>query len=108
MARKYITQLCVNINIFSYRCLCWSPKGKQLVTGNSDGTLTQYKPDLTPAKNIPAPNLFQGAPIEALAVYWISTFMFAVVFKNATDNSRPGIIFSLFKYKTLNNLYCML
>ncbi|CAB3230012.1 unnamed protein product [Arctia plantaginis] len=73
------------------RCLCWSPKGKQLVTGNSDGTLTQYKPDLTPAKNIPAPKLFDGAPIEALAVYWISTFMFTVVFKNATDNSRPVV-----------------
>lgn len=74
------------------RCLCWSPKGKQLVTGNNDGTLTQYKPDLTLAKNIPAPNLFEGsATIEALAVYWISTFMFAVVYKNAMDNSRPYV-----------------
>lgn len=60
------------------------------MTGNSDGTLSQYKPDLTPAKMIPAPNLFESAPVEALAIYWISTFQFAVVYKNATDNSRPG------------------
>ncbi|XP_022830696.1 nuclear pore complex protein Nup214-like [Spodoptera litura] len=73
------------------RCLCWSPKGKQFVTGNSDGTLTQYKPDLTPAKTIPAPNLFANAPVEALAVYWISTFQFVAVYKNATDNSRPAV-----------------
>uniref|UniRef100_A0A2A4JHJ1 Nuclear pore complex protein Nup214 phenylalanine-glycine (FG) domain-containing protein n=1 Tax=Heliothis virescens TaxID=7102 RepID=A0A2A4JHJ1_HELVI len=73
------------------RCLCWSPKGKQLVTGNSDGTLSQYKPDLTPAKTIAAPNLIEGAPVEALAVYWISTFQFAAVYKNATDNSRPAV-----------------
>lgn len=73
------------------RCLCWSPKGKQFVTGNSDGTLTQYKPDLTPAKTIPAPNLFENAPVETLAVYWISTFQFAAVYKNATDNSRPAV-----------------
>ncbi|XP_047024011.1 nuclear pore complex protein Nup214 isoform X3 [Helicoverpa zea] len=73
------------------RCLCWSPKGKQIVTGNSDGTLSQYKPDLTPAKTIAAPNLIEGAPVEALAVYWISTFQFAAVYKNATDNSRPAV-----------------
>ncbi|KAI5651908.1 hypothetical protein NE865_00245 [Phthorimaea operculella] len=73
------------------RCICWSPKGKQLVTGNSDGSLCQYKPDLTLAKTVPAPNLFEGAPVEALAIYWISTFQFAVVFRNAADNSRPVV-----------------
>ncbi|KAL4704946.1 hypothetical protein ACJJTC_013403 [Scirpophaga incertulas] len=73
------------------RCLCWSPKGKQFVTGNSDGTLTQYKPDLTPAKTVPAPKLFEGASLEVMAIYWISTFQFAVVYKNASDNSRPAL-----------------
>ncbi|KAM3961062.1 uncharacterized protein ACR2FA_004835 [Aphomia sociella] len=73
------------------RCICWSPKGKQLVTGNSDGTLCQYKPNLAPAKTVPAPNLFEGAPVEALAIYWISTFQFAVVYKNAAQNSRPAV-----------------
>ncbi|KAJ2946087.1 hypothetical protein O0L34_g5006 [Tuta absoluta] len=73
------------------RCICWSPKGKQLVTGNSDGSLCQFKPDLTLAKTVPPPNLFEGAPAEALAIHWISTFQFAVVFRNATDNSRPVV-----------------
>ncbi|XP_063533873.1 nuclear pore complex protein Nup214-like [Cydia strobilella] len=75
----------------SARCLCWSPKGKQLVVGNSDGTICQYKPDLSLMKSFPAPNLFQNAPVEVLAIYWISTFQFAVVYKNATDNSKPAV-----------------
>ncbi|XP_059047095.1 nuclear pore complex protein Nup214 [Achroia grisella] len=73
------------------RCICWSPKGKQLVTGNSDGALCQYKPNLTPAKMVPAPNLFDGAPVEALAIYWIATYQFAVVYKNAVQNNRPAV-----------------
>ncbi|CAH0579299.1 unnamed protein product [Chrysodeixis includens] len=76
------------------RCLCWSPKGKQLVTGNSDGTLSQYKPDLTPAKTYPAPNPFEGSQLgEAIAIHWISTYQFAVVFINVTDNTRPVVTF---------------
>ncbi|XP_030020523.2 nuclear pore complex protein Nup214 isoform X2 [Manduca sexta] len=73
------------------RCICWSPKGKQLVTGNSDGTLCQYLPELTVAKTVVAPNLFSGCSTEAMAIHWISTFQFAVVYKNATDNSRPAL-----------------
>ncbi|XP_047995110.1 nuclear pore complex protein Nup214-like isoform X1 [Leguminivora glycinivorella] len=75
----------------SARCLCWSPKGKQLVVGNNDGTICQYKPDLSLMKSFPAPNLFQNCPVEVLAIYWISTFQFAVVYKNATDNSKPAV-----------------
>lgn len=81
-----------SINFF-HRCICWSPKGKQLVTGNNDGTLCQYKPDLTLAKTIPAPMLPEGSSIEALAVYWISTFQFAVVYKSIGDDSRPCMYF---------------
>ena len=72
------------------RCLCWSPKGKQLVTGNNDGTLTQYKPDLSQMKMVATPNLFEGAPVEVLSIYWIATYQFAVAYRNASDNSRPG------------------
>ncbi|XP_047529532.1 nuclear pore complex protein Nup214 isoform X1 [Vanessa atalanta] len=73
------------------RCLCWSPKGKQLVTGNNDGTLTQYKPDLSPMKMVPTPKLFEGSPVEALAIYWISTYQFAVAYRNSSDSSRPAV-----------------
>ncbi|CAH2106348.1 unnamed protein product [Euphydryas editha] len=73
------------------RCLCWSPKGKQLVTGNNDGTLTQYKPDLSPMKMVPVPKLFEGSPLEALAIYWIATYQFAVAYRKSSDNSRPAV-----------------
>lgn len=62
------------------------------MVGNSDGTLYQYKPDLSPMKSVPAPDIFQGSPVEVLAIHWISTFQFAVVYRNAADNSRPGNI----------------
>ncbi|KAI8436016.1 hypothetical protein MSG28_004148, partial [Choristoneura fumiferana] len=51
----------------------------------------QYKPDLSPMKSVPAPNIFQGSPVEALAIHWISTYQFAVVYRNAADNSRPAV-----------------
>ncbi|XP_050683212.1 nuclear pore complex protein Nup214 isoform X3 [Leptidea sinapis] len=73
------------------RCLCWSPKGKQLVTGNMDGTICQYKPDLTLMKTVPAPNIFENAPHEAMAIHWISTYQFAIVYKKLNDNSRPAV-----------------
>ncbi|XP_061377200.1 nuclear pore complex protein Nup214-like [Danaus plexippus] len=73
------------------RCLCWSPKGKQLVTGNSNGTLKQYKPDLTLMKTFPAPNLFENFSPEVLAIHWIATFQFVVTYRNASDNSRPAV-----------------
>ncbi|XP_068631769.1 nuclear pore complex protein Nup214 [Battus philenor] len=86
-----ITTMQVKKLLSAARCICWSPKGKQIVTGNRDGSLCQYKPDLSPMKTIPPPKLFEGAPVESLAIYWISTYQFAVVYKNATDNSRPAV-----------------
>ncbi|GBP21241.1 Nuclear pore complex protein Nup214 [Eumeta japonica] len=73
------------------RCVCWSPKGKQLVVGNNDGTLCQYKPDLTPAKTVLAPDLFKGASVETLAVHWISTYQFVVVYRNSSGEGQPVV-----------------
>ncbi|KAI8436018.1 hypothetical protein MSG28_004148, partial [Choristoneura fumiferana] len=64
---------------------------KKVQSKASDGTLYQYKPDLSPMKSVPAPNIFQGSPVEALAIHWISTYQFAVVYRNAADNSRPAV-----------------
>ena len=71
-------------------CVSWSPKGKQLVAGKSDGTLTQYKPDLKEAKTIPPP---PGAGHSILSILWISTYQFLTAVKNNADpDSRPGLI----------------
>ena len=71
-------------------CVSWSPKGKQLVAGKKNGTLTQYKPDLKEAKTVPAPA--GVGPLGAVSILWISTYQFLVAFENAADpDSRPGM-----------------
>lgn len=36
-------------------CISWSPKGKQLVTGDIHGKIHQLKPDLTNVRTIDPP-----------------------------------------------------
>ena len=76
-------------------CVSWSPKGKQLVAGKWDGSLTQYKPDLKEAKRIPPPPPSPSPPAAALAavaVVWVSTYQFAVAYRETADpESRPGV-----------------
>jgi nuclear pore complex protein Nup214 len=52
-------------------CVSWSPKGKQLVAGRRDGTLTQFKPDLKEAKTIPA---MVGKGASVISILWVSTY----------------------------------
>eukprot|EP00095_Tigriopus_kingsejongensis_P002488 maker-scaffold64_size435223-snap-gene-2.25 protein:Tk02488 transcript:maker-scaffold64_size435223-snap-gene-2.25-mRNA-1 annotation:"nuclear pore complex protein nup214 isoform x3" len=69
-------------------CASWSPKGKQIVTGKANGTLTQYKPDLKEAKTMPAPPSANNA-LAAQSLLWISTYQFLGAFKDKSDpNSR--------------------
>ena len=65
-------------------CISWSPKGKQLVAGKSDGSLTQYKPDLKEAKTIPKPVDPTNSEqlLSACSILWASTYQFLVLFKN--------------------------
>lgn len=82
-------ELSINIQI-NFRCCCWSPKGKQIVVGFSNGKLVQYKPDLKPAKAIDCPpNIVAGA-FDTISVQWLSTYQFAVVFLGQHENARPG------------------
>ncbi|XP_046398369.1 nuclear pore complex protein Nup214 isoform X2 [Ischnura elegans] len=74
------------------RCICWSPKGKQLVIGTIHGPFIQYKPDLKQVKVISPP---QNAGVAPISVLWLSSFQFAVVYGSPGDNqngsSRPGL-----------------
>lgn len=64
----------------NFSCACWSPKGKQIVVAFPNGKLAQYKPDLKLAKAIPCTTpLFPGT-FSPIAVQWLSTYQFAVVF----------------------------
>ncbi|XP_077529473.1 nuclear pore complex protein Nup214 isoform X4 [Haemaphysalis longicornis] len=64
-------------------CLCWSPKGKQLVVGKQDGSLGQYKPSMQEAKVIPQPTQFEN-PACVLSVAWLAPTVFAVVYGPAS------------------------
>lgn len=69
------------------RCASWSPKGKQIVVAFPNGKLAQYKPDLKLAKTIPCTvQLFQCRFLP-IAIQWLSTYQFAVVFTE--DKNEP-------------------
>lgn len=75
-----------------YRCFSWSPKGKQIVVGSANGSLTQYKPDLKAVKAIPSPTL-QNGPCSIVNVYWLSNYQFVAVYHSINEpESRPVIL----------------
>lgn len=61
-------------------CACWSPKGKQIVVGSTNGKIAQYKPDLKLAKAIECPPGVHGTPFKVISILWLSTYQFAAVF----------------------------
>lgn len=73
------------------KCGCWSPKGKQLVLGFPSGRLQQFKPDLTPAKTLACPPNVHEAPFDTIAVHWLSTFQFAVIFLQHGEDCSPKL-----------------
>lgn len=73
------------------KCGCWSPKGKQLVLGFPSGRLQQFKPDLTPAKTLPCPPNVHDGPFDTIAVHWLSTFQFVVVFLQQGEDCSPAL-----------------
>ncbi|XP_026811459.1 nuclear pore complex protein Nup214 isoform X2 [Rhopalosiphum maidis] len=60
-------------------CLSWSPKGKQIIIGSSNGSLTQYKPELKAMKQYLPPTDVTGN-VKPIKIKWISNFQFAVVY----------------------------
>ncbi|XP_076346690.1 nuclear pore complex protein Nup214-like [Tachypleus tridentatus] len=77
--------------------VCWSPKGKQLVAGKKNGSLTQYKPTLQEAKSIAVPPLFEN-PVSVLEISWLIPTVFAVSFipvGNTEDKTSSLVIISI-------------
>ncbi|XP_025202732.1 nuclear pore complex protein Nup214-like isoform X1 [Melanaphis sacchari] len=70
-------------------CLSWSPKGKQIIIGSSNGSLTQYKPELKAMKQYLPPTDVTGN-VKPIKIKWISNFQFAVVydFVDNIDNQQ--------------------
>lgn len=59
--------------------MSWSPKGKQIIIGSINGSLTQYKPELKAVKQFLPPTDLAGN-VKPIKVKWISNFQFAVVY----------------------------
>lgn len=72
------------------RCACWSPKGKQIVVAFPNGKLAQYKPDLKLAKAIPCAVQLFSVPFTPVAIQWLSTYQFAVVFVEEKEDAAQG------------------
>ncbi|XP_016998793.2 nuclear pore complex protein Nup214 [Drosophila takahashii] len=73
------------------KCGCWSPKGKQIVLGFPGGKIQQFKPDLTPAKTLLCPPGVHDAPFDTIAIQWLSTFQFAVIFLQHGEDCNPSL-----------------
>lgn len=79
-------------------CACWSPKGKQIVVAFPNGKLAQYKPDLKLAKTIPCTVPLLSGPFLPIAVQWLSTFQFAVVFIEGKEDAAQCNLLSISNY----------
>ncbi|XP_029639847.1 nuclear pore complex protein Nup214 isoform X1 [Octopus sinensis] len=71
-------------------CLCWSPKGKQLVVGTKTGELKQFQPQLTITKNWPPPNNLGDGHHEVFDVVWVATYMFIAAYQIA-GRRQPAV-----------------
>lgn len=101
MSSKFEFRIHCLMHCFS--CACWSPKGKQIVVAFPNGKLAQYKPDLKLAKSIPcATQLFSG-PFYPIAIQWLSTYQFAVVFVENKEDAIQCKYNYIMKYIMRNN-----
>ncbi|CAG7815971.1 unnamed protein product [Allacma fusca] len=81
----------------SFRCMSWSPKGKQLVVGGTNA-IVQLKLDLKEAKKIPLP---PGQ--ELVSIHWLSTLQFLATFQPSSRDDLKIMLLTL--SKTASPLY---
>ncbi|XP_033727841.1 nuclear pore complex protein Nup214-like [Pecten maximus] len=78
----------------SANCVCWSPRGKQLVVGTTDGKLIQYDQGLTKKREWACPTLLNNGNYKVVGVIWLSTFEFLAAFipDSAEACDQPDIV----------------
>uniref|UniRef100_A0AC35UH58 WD_REPEATS_REGION domain-containing protein n=1 Tax=Rhabditophanes sp. KR3021 TaxID=114890 RepID=A0AC35UH58_9BILA len=60
-------------------CISWSPKGKQLIAGDVNGSMAQYKPDLSLVRVLPFPE--PGQKYCCIGICWLGTTDFLMAFQ---------------------------
>ncbi|CEF62446.1 Nuclear pore complex protein Nup214 [Strongyloides ratti] len=68
-------------------CISWSPKGKQLVVGCMDGSMLQYKPDLTLVRREPCPVIDGENELICIGICWLGTTDFVFAFERKKSQS---------------------
>uniref|UniRef100_UPI00358E4608 nuclear pore complex protein Nup214 isoform X2 n=1 Tax=Myxine glutinosa TaxID=7769 RepID=UPI00358E4608 len=74
--------------------VCWSPKGKQLVCGKVNGTMTQYSQSLQEKRAIPCPPDLVENHFKVLDVKWLNTLVFIVAYVDfyGSSDASPELI----------------
>ncbi|KAK3594689.1 hypothetical protein CHS0354_001641 [Potamilus streckersoni] len=75
-------------------CVCWSPKGKQLVVGRQDGTLMQYDQNLNENRKWDLPNSLPESAYKVLDIHWLTNYQFLVAYipPDAEPDIQPAVI----------------
>ncbi|XP_063966327.1 nuclear pore complex protein Nup214-like [Lytechinus pictus] len=71
--------------------ICWSPKGKQMVVGTSNGELKQFNHASELKKIVKSPDFTQEA-VKVVDIYWLSTYMYIVAYIDAEESLQPNIV----------------
>ncbi|KAJ8039135.1 hypothetical protein HOLleu_16758 [Holothuria leucospilota] len=70
--------------------ICWSPKGKQIVVGTSDGQLIQFTHKMEQKKVVGKPD-FTNEPVKVVDVLWPSTYMWVVAYIDSDETVQPNL-----------------
>ncbi|KAK4321940.1 hypothetical protein Pmani_007291 [Petrolisthes manimaculis] len=73
------------------RAVGWSPKGKQLTVGLSDGSLKLFKPDLTAVRTVPRPPYDSIGSV--LSITWFTSTEFFIGYKVQSEEESHVMMY---------------
>ncbi|XP_042889637.1 nuclear pore complex protein DDB_G0274915-like isoform X3 [Penaeus japonicus] len=84
---------CVDVKTVEIKACAvgWSPKGKQLTVGLTDGSLALFKPDLTPVRNIARPPMEELGAV--LSITWFTSTEFFIGYKQEAEEGGHVMMF---------------